>query len=126
MHPFDVTQWIIVGLVFVAGWLLGLASHPGGRKWRDRYAAERDAHAIARRDADARVAAAEARHRELEVDHARLAQAAPVAPVATAPATHTAVAPVTQPMGTTTVTETPRPVETVVIRPGEGPTDRRL
>ena len=123
MHSFDVTQWIIVALVFVAGWLLGLASHPGGRKWRDRYAAERDAHAIARRDADARVAAAEARHRELEVEHARLATATPVA---VAPVTHGTAIPVTPATGTTTVTETPRPVETVVIRPGESPTDRRI
>lgn len=78
MLSFTVTQWAIVALVFVAGWLLGLASHPGGRKWRERYAAEREAHAAARRDADARVAATEAKHRELERDHARLVAAAPV------------------------------------------------
>ena len=64
MQSFTVTEWAIVALVFVAGWLLGLASHPGGRKWRERYAAEREAHAEARREADARVAAVEAQHRE--------------------------------------------------------------
>ena len=119
MQSFTVTSWAIVALVFVAGWLLGLASHPGGRRWRERYAAERDAHAAARRDADARVAAAEARHRELEVEHARLAQAAPVTTATVTPVT-------TTPVTTTTVTETQRPVETVVIRPGEQPVDRRI
>lgn len=102
MQSFTVTQWAIVALVFVAGWLLGLASHSGGRKWRERYAAEREAHAAARRDADTRVAAvetqhreaearataAEVRHRELERDDARVAQAdritiAPRRPIAT-------------------------------------------
>ena len=64
MQSFTITQWAILVLVFVAGWLLGLASHPGGRKWRDRYAAERDAHAQARREAEARVAALETQHGE--------------------------------------------------------------
>lgn len=114
MQPFTVTQWAILALVFVAGWLLGLASHPGGRKWRERYAAERDAHAAARRDtdaqaaairadADARVAAAETRHRELERDHARLVAAAPVTAATVTPAT--------------TVAADPRPVSTRVVRP---------
>ena len=85
MLSFTVTQWAIIALVFVAGWLLGLASHPGGRKWRERYAAEREAHTAARKDADARVAAAEAKHRELERDHARLAAAAPVTAATVAP-----------------------------------------
>ena len=86
---FTITEWAIVALVFVGGWLLGLASHPGGRKWRERYATEREAHAAARADADARVAAAKAdadaradaaetRYRELERDHARLVSTAPV------------------------------------------------
>ena len=93
MLSFTVTQWAIIALVFAAGWLLGLASHPGGRKWRERYAAEREAHAVARKDADARVAAAEAKHRELERDHARLAAAAPVRAAAVAPARTTVARP---------------------------------
>lgn len=103
MDPFTVNQWAIVALVFVAGWLLGLASHSGGRRWRERYAAERDAHATYRRDtdariaaakadADARVAAAEARHRELERDHARLTAAAPVTASTVTPTTVQTVA----------------------------------
>lgn len=97
MQSFTLSQWAIVVLVFVAGWLLGLASHPGGRKWRERYAAERDAHAQARRDADARVAALETQHREAlaqreQIAHedARLAQSdritiAPGRPATAAP-----------------------------------------
>jgi hypothetical protein len=96
VESFTITQWAILALVFVAGWLLGLASHPGGRKWRERYAAEREAHAVARKDADARVAAAKAdadariaaaetRHRDLERDHARLSAAAPVTAATVAP-----------------------------------------
>jgi hypothetical protein len=102
MQSFTITEWAIVALVFVAGWLLGLASHPGGKKWRERYAAERDAHAAYRKDAEARVAAAELRHRELEHDHARTVAATPVAAQPVAP-----------------VTTTTRPVETRVIRPGD-------
>ena len=101
MLTFTLEQWAIIALVFVAGWLLGLASHPGGRKWRERYAAEREAHAAARKDADARVAAAEAKHRELERDHARLAAAAPV----------------------TAATVTP--LRTVAARPAYAPGERR-
>ncbi|KTT72829.1 hypothetical protein [Sphingomonas endophytica] len=39
------TQYIALAIALVAGWLFGLASHPGGKKWKARYAAERDAHA---------------------------------------------------------------------------------
>ena len=76
------TGLVILALVLVAGWLLGLASSTGGKTWKARYLAERDAHAAYRRDADARVADAERRHVELERDHARLASAAPVATTA--------------------------------------------
>ena len=107
MQSFTITEWAIVALVFVAGWLLGLASHPGGRKWRERYAAERDAHAAYRRDADARVTAAETRHRDLERDHSQVVAAAPVAtaPVTTAPVP-------TAPVAT-------RPISSRVIRPND-------
>jgi hypothetical protein len=81
------TGLVILALVLVAGWLLGLASSSGGRKWKERYAAERDAHAAARRDADARVAEADRRHAELEREHARLAPAAPVTAATVAPRT---------------------------------------
>ncbi len=57
------TQYIALAVALIAGWLFGLASHPGGRKWKTRYAAERDAHAVTAK----RVA-------ELERDHGRLAE----------------------------------------------------
>lgn len=61
------TQYIALAVALVAGWLFGLASHPGGRKWKTRYAAERDAHAVTSK-----------RIVELERENARLAHAAPV------------------------------------------------
>ncbi|MBB4616200.1 hypothetical protein [Sphingomonas abaci] len=72
------TQFAVLGLVLVAGWLLGLASHPGGGKWKQRYAAERDAHAAHRKDVEARLATAETRNAELEREVERLRTAAPV------------------------------------------------
>ena len=74
------TQFAALAVALIAGWLFGLASAPGGRRWKDRYTTERDAHAVTRRELEARAATAEARVRELERDHARLAPAA--APVA--------------------------------------------
>jgi len=72
-------QYIALLLVLVAGWLLGLASSSGGRKWRERYATEREAHAAARKDADARRAEQDRRIAELERDRERTVAAAPVA-----------------------------------------------
>ncbi|KQM63729.1 hypothetical protein ASE75_11580 [Sphingomonas sp. Leaf17] len=86
------TQFVALALTLVAGWIFGLASHPGGKKWKQRYASERDAHAGVKKDADARVADANRRIAELEKDNARLAKEAreasvAPAPVAAAPAT---------------------------------------
>ena len=88
------TQFAVLALLFVAGWLFGLASHPGGRKWKTRYLAERDAHVLVRKDRDGRNTAAEARIAELERENARLAKAQPVV----APVTTTAVPVATQPV----------------------------
>ena len=65
------TQYIALVVALIAGWLFGLASHPGGKKWKQRYAEERNGHTETRRALEARVA-------ELERDNARLASAAPV------------------------------------------------
>ena len=125
------TQWVVLFLALVAGWLFGLASHPGGRRWRERYAAERDAHAVTRQDADARtaegnaratatnveadarLAEANARIAELERDHARLAAAGPVTAATVVPLT-----PITP------VTASPAPAYPVRITPETGGTIR--
>ncbi|SFO09744.1 hypothetical protein [Sphingomonas sp. OK281] len=78
------TQFAALALVFVAGWLFGLASHPGGKKWKARYLAERDAHASVKKDGDVRAAAAEKRAVEAERENARLVKAAEAARVAPA------------------------------------------
>jgi len=80
-------QYIALLLVLIAGWLLGLASSSGGRKWRERYAAERDAHAVSRKEADARRAEQDRRFADLERDHDRLSRAAPVTAATVAPRT---------------------------------------
>ncbi len=87
------TQFVALALTLVAGWIFGLASHPGGKKWKQRYASERDAHAGVKKDSDARVADANRRIAELEKDNDRLAKATPVAaaPVAAAPGATDAV-----------------------------------
>lgn len=91
------TQWIALAVALIAGWLLGLASHPGGRKWKQRYADERDVHGRTRKDLDARLAEREARIAALERENARLIQATPAAATAAAAApTATTRAPVAQ------------------------------
>ncbi|MEG3091092.1 hypothetical protein [Sphingomonas sp. PB1R3] len=73
------TQFAVLGLVLIAGWLFGLASHPGGRKWRTRYATERDAHAAQVKDTEGKLSVAQTRIAELERENQRLATAQPVA-----------------------------------------------
>ena len=86
------TQFAALALCLIAGWFFGLASSGGGKKWKARYAAEREAHAGYRKQGDTSLAAANARIAELERENARLAKAAEAVPVA-APAPVTAPAP---------------------------------
>ncbi len=72
------TQWLALAVALIAGWLFGLASHPGGRKWKQRYADERDLHGRNRKDFDARLAERDARIKELERENDRLVKATPV------------------------------------------------
>ncbi|ONF96255.1 hypothetical protein [Sphingomonas jeddahensis] len=90
------TQWLALAVALIAGWLFGLASHPGGRKWKQRYADERDVHGRNRKDYDARLAERDARIKELERENARLAKAAPVAAPVTTHAPVAAHAPIAQ------------------------------
>lgn len=89
------TQWVALAVALVAGWLFGLASHPGGRTWKRRYADEREAHAVLRRDHDTRLAEANARIKALEAENASLARATPVAtaPLAARPLAATTARP---------------------------------
>jgi predicted flap endonuclease-1-like 5' DNA nuclease len=61
---FTINEWAIVALVFVLGWLLGLASR-SDRRWRRQYEDERAAHAALRRD-----------HDDLQRDHRARTEAA--------------------------------------------------
>jgi hypothetical protein len=72
------TQYIALVVALVAGWLFGLASHPGGKKWKQRYADERNGHAETRKSLEARI-------NELERENSRLANAAPVTAATIAP-----------------------------------------
>lgn len=56
------TQYAVLALCLIAGWLFGLASHPGGRKWKDRYRAQDAEHRAAREGLTTR----DARIHELE------------------------------------------------------------
>jgi len=92
---FTTNQWAILFLVLVLGWLLGLVSRSGGKKWRRAYEAERDARA----EEQAELEAARARIAELETpkptrvrEHATTRTAVvrePVAAPAPAPAAET-------------------------------------
>jgi len=84
---FTTNQWAILFLVLVLGWLLGLVSRSGGRKWKRAYQAERDARA----DEQAELEAARTRIAELEAARPVAAPAAAVVEerVAAAPVTTT-------------------------------------
>jgi predicted flap endonuclease-1-like 5' DNA nuclease len=83
MPEFTTNQWAILFLVLVLGWLLGLISRSGGKKWKRAYEAERDA----RIDEQRALETANARIVELESQRAAVVAPAPVtaAPVASAP-----------------------------------------
>ena len=67
--PFEtVTQFAALGITLIAGWLFGLASARGGKRWRARYQESDEV----RRKADTDLAAANRRIRELEVENERL------------------------------------------------------
>ena len=77
MPEFTTNQWAILFLVLVLGWLLGLVSRSGGRKWKRAYEAERDARAE--------------EQTELEAARARVAELEAATPVVAAPAVATPV-----------------------------------
>lgn len=83
MHelPFQtITQFAALGLTLVAGWFLGMASAPGGRKWRERYMDEELENAGYRDRAESDLRDAARRIRELEAENADLKAAVAPAP----------------------------------------------
>jgi predicted flap endonuclease-1-like 5' DNA nuclease len=84
---FTTNQWAILFLVLVLGWLLGLLSRSGGKKWKRAYEAERDARA----EEQAELEAARTRIAELEavrpVAARTVEEPAAVAPAATTAST---------------------------------------
>lgn len=80
MHelPFQtITQFAALGLTLIAGWFLGLASHTGGRKWRERYLDEEMENAGYRDRAESDLRDAARRIRDLEAENSRLKAEAP-------------------------------------------------
>ena len=69
MLGFTTNQLAILFLALVLGWLLGLLSRSGGKKWRLAYEAERDARIEEQRDHAAAIETANARIAELERAH---------------------------------------------------------
>ena len=45
-------EWIVIGVIFLAGLIIGFLLKPSGAKWREFYKAEHDAHARLRADYD--------------------------------------------------------------------------
>ncbi|WP_033919648.1 hypothetical protein [Sphingomonas sp. 37zxx] len=79
------TQFAVLALCLIAGWLFGLASHPGGRKWKERFRAEEAAHQATRDE----LAIRDTRIREIERDRERWTSSQTVvAPVAAETTSH--------------------------------------
>ena len=81
--PFETpTQFAALAFTLIAGWLFGLASAPGGRKWRDRYEDEEIEHASYRSQAETDLREANRKVRDLEADNERLRKEVETAAVA--------------------------------------------
>ncbi len=69
------TQFTALVLTLIAGWLLGLGSSSGGRKWRERYQDEEVEHSSYRHQAEIDLKEANRRVRDLEAECERLKKA---------------------------------------------------
>ncbi|WP_326525879.1 hypothetical protein [Sphingomonas sp.] len=65
------TQFAVLALCLIAGWIFGLASAPGGRRAKTKLREVEAEYAAYRKDAEARIKAADA-------ERDRIARAAPV------------------------------------------------
>ncbi|GGO94674.1 hypothetical protein [Stakelama pacifica] len=70
------SQIAILLLVLVAGWLFGLASHPGGKRWKQRYRELEAETRPLREEHRAEIAARDREIAELRAERDRLAHAA--------------------------------------------------
>lgn len=86
------TQYLVLVLCLVAGWLFGLASSSGGRKWRERHHAEEIEHRRYRDETVAELKARDTRIRELEAERDRALRATPVGTTGTVAGTAVPVA----------------------------------
>lgn len=68
------TQFAVLALVLLAGWLFGLASSSGGKKWKQRYRDEEAAHKAYRAEVAADLKTRDERLREIEAERDRLAK----------------------------------------------------
>lgn len=81
--PFEnLAQFVALGFTLVSGWLFGLASSSGGRKWRARYEEEAVEHAGYRDQAETDLRALNKRIQELESELRSGSAAAPVSAAA--------------------------------------------
>ncbi|WNO53335.1 hypothetical protein [Stakelama saccharophila] len=66
------TQFAVLALALIAGWFFGLASHPGGRRWKERYRTLEAENKAYREERDRVLAERDERIRELEHERDRL------------------------------------------------------
>lgn len=81
------TQFAVLALVLFAGWLFGLASSSGGKKWKQRYRDEEAAHKAYRAEVAADLKTRDERLREVEAERDRLAHERSTAATTAAAAT---------------------------------------
>ncbi|MGN5373355.1 hypothetical protein [Sphingomonas hankookensis] len=77
------TQFAVLALLLFAGWLFGLASSSGGRKWKQRLRDEEAAHKAYRAEVATDLKARDERLREVEAERDRLASERTTATAAT-------------------------------------------
>ncbi len=68
------TQFAVLALLLFAGWLLGLASSSGGKKWKQRFRDEEAAHKAYRNEVAADLKTRDERLRAIEVERDQLAK----------------------------------------------------
>ena len=66
------TQFAVLALALIAGWFFGLASHPGGKKWKQKYRDEQATHTAVMKEREGVFSERDARVKELETENARL------------------------------------------------------